>query len=293
MREIDSSTKCIGLLGHPVGHSVSPAIHQALSDHFGLNLVYTAHDVEPGHLKEAVEGAYALGYLGLNVTVPYKQEVMQYCCELDPVAEAIGAVNTLVRTENGFKGYNTDMPGLYRALEEEGVKIFGKEVILLGAGGVARAVGEMLLKYGAGWCYIYNRNVEKACDLGVELSRRASRHFEVEAHALSEISKLPDGKDYVVIQATSIGMAPDCDRAIVEDPAFYEHVRVGVDLIFNPFETKFMRMTREAGGKAMNGLKMLLYQGIIAYELWNDVKVDEETAKQIYPLLESILNGKQ
>ena len=159
---VDAKTGLLGLLGNPVGHSVSPAIHACLSSHAEKNLCYLAFPVEKDLLGDAVKGAFALGAMGLNVTVPYKKDVMKHLVEIDEKAEQIGAVNTLVRMENGYKGYNTDMPGLYRALCYDGVSLLGRDVVILGAGGVANAVLCMALSYGAKQVLIVNRSIEKA-----------------------------------------------------------------------------------------------------------------------------------
>ena len=138
--KIDGYTRVCGVMGNPVEHTMSPAIHNTLAQALGENLVYIPFHVPAGHAGDAVRGAYALNLLGMNVTVPYKRDVVPFLKEIDPLAETIGAVNTLVRTEGGFKGYNTDMPGLYRAMCEDGVRIEGEDILILGAGGVARAV---------------------------------------------------------------------------------------------------------------------------------------------------------
>ena len=138
--DIDGKTRVCGLIGNPVEHTLSPDIHNTLARFCGVNLAYVPFYVEKGLAGDAVRGAWALNILGLNVTVPYKSEVIPFCSKIDPLAEKIGAVNTLVRTDGGFLGYNTDMTGLYRAMQEDGVRLEGEEVILLGAGGVG-AVG--------------------------------------------------------------------------------------------------------------------------------------------------------
>ena len=141
----DGHTRTCGLIGNPVAHTLSPMIQNHMARVMGQNLVYLPFPVARGDLEAAVRGALALDFLGLNVTVPYKSDVIAHLAEIDPLAERIGAVNTLVRCQGGYKGYNTDMPGLYRAMEQDGVEIAGRDVVILGAGGVARAVAVMLL----------------------------------------------------------------------------------------------------------------------------------------------------
>lgn len=279
---IDGRTRTCGLIGNPVEHTMSPAIHNTLAQAMGENLVYVPFSVPQGHLEEAVKGAWALQLSGLNVTVPYKSQVIPFLRELDPLAEKIGAVNTLVRTEDGFKGYNTDMPGLYRAMCRDGVSIEGERVLLLGAGGVARAVAILLLEKNAREIVLLNRTPEKAEQIAAEVNALAGRQL-ARALALSDYVTLPERERYLAIQATSVGMFPHVEDAPLEDSDFYRRVHTGYDLIFNPAKTKFMSLVEAGGGRACNGLKMLLYQGVIAYELWTGATVGrklEETAYQ-------------
>lgn len=282
MREIDGRTRTCGLLGCPVEHTLSPVIHTALSEITGINLAYLPFRVEKEALGDAVQGAHALNILGLNVTVPHKERVLPFLDGIDPLAERIGAVNTLVRTERGYRGYNTDMPGLYRAMVSDGVQVDGESVIILGAGGVARAVAFMLADR-AEKIVLLNRTVEKAAAIAQEVNAFTGRET-TSAMPISDYGKLAGG-GYIAIQATNVGMYPDMDSVVISDKAFYEKVKIGYDLIFNPADTLFMRKVREAGGLSYNGLKMLLYQGIIAYELWNDVKITEEQALWVYDRL--------
>ncbi len=276
-------TRTCGLIGNPVEHTLSPLLQNFLAEETGTNMVYVPFPVKEGRLEEAVKGAFALNLLGCNVTVPYKSDVIPYLVEVDELAKRIGAVNTLVRAEDGFKGYNTDMPGLYRAMQSDGVKIEGRECVILGAGGVARAVAVMLMEKGARKIYLLNRTVERAQAIAHELNERAGSTI-AEAIPLMEYSTLL-GNRYLVIQATNIGMHPHEEDVIIEDFSFYESVEIGYDLIFNPGNTRFMQLTTQAGGKAYNGAKMLVYQGIIAFELWNHISISEEVAKTVCELV--------
>lgn len=287
MREIDGHTRTCGLIGNPVAHTQSPLIQNHMAQATGVNLVYVPFPVAQGNLEAAVKGALALDLLGLNVTVPYKSDVMSYLAEIDPLAERIGAVNTLVRCEGGYKGYNTDMPGLYRAMQQDGVEIAGRNVVILGAGGVARAVAVMLLEKGAAGAYILNRTVDKARAVAEEVNGIAGRSF-AQAYALSDYGQIP-GEKWLVIQATSVGMHPHVDCAVMEEPAFYRHVETGYDLIFNPGVTRFMKLTEAAGGRAYNGARMLVYQGVIAYELWTGVTIGQDTADELCRMMAQAL----
>lgn len=287
MREIKGTTAVCGLIGNPVEHTLSPLIHNSLSELLGVELAYVPFLVGDGKIGEAVRGAHALHIKGLNVTVPYKSAVIPYLCGIDPLAHKIGAVNTLVRREDGYQGFNTDMPGLYRALLSEDVAVADRDVIILGAGGVGRAVAMMCALNGASKVYLLNRTVERAQTVADEVNAAAGRKC-IRAAALADYHKLPKEK-YLAIQATSVGLYPHVEDAVIEDAEFYDYVGVGVDLIFNPAETAFMKYAARAGARTMNGLKMLLYQGVLAYELWNDVKVTDEQAQTVYQRMEEAM----
>lgn len=280
--EINGKTRLCGLIGNPVEHTLSPLIHNTLAEKLGHNLVYLPFPVEEKHLEDAVAGAFGLNVLGLNVTVPYKSAVMPYLTEIDKLADEIGAVNTLVRSEEGYTGFNTDMPGLFRAMQSDGVKIDGESVIILGAGGAARAVAFLCASKGAKEIFLLNRSIEKANEVAAEVN--ALYGDKVCAMELNRFRELPKWR-YLAIQCTSVGLYPNADAAVIEDEAFYEMIHTGYDLIYRPEETRFMKLVKKAGGAAYNGLKMLLYQGIIAYELWNGVAVSEEAASEILDLL--------
>ncbi len=281
--EIDGHTRLCGLIGNPVEHTLSPAIHNTLAEKLSHNLIYVPFHVEKGRLSDAVKGAYGLNILGLNVTVPYKSDVIGCIQDIDDLAGKIGAVNTLVRVENGYKGYNTDILGLYRAMCSEGIRLEGENVILLGAGGAARAAAFLCAQKGARQVYLLNRSREKAQTLADEVNRAFDRAC-IKPMAVTDYDKLPKQK-MLAIQGTSVGLYPDIDRVVIEDKEFYKNIHTAYDLIYKPAETKFMRLVQENGGQAYNGLKMLLYQGIVAYELWNHVEIPEETAGEIYEQL--------
>lgn len=276
---MNGKTRVCGVIGCPVEHSMSPQMHNFYAERTGLNLAYVPFRVEPQAVGDAVKGAYALNLLGLNVTVPHKQRVMEYLVEIDEDARAIGAVNTLVRMEGGYKGYNTDAAGLKRAMDRAVIAIRGQRCLLLGAGGAAKAAAYLLAREGADEVFLLNRNLERAAQLADCVNGLTGRDV-IRPMALADYGRLPGtGRDFLCIQSTSVGMHPDTDRAVIEDEAFYQRIHTGVDIVYTPSETKFMRLVRASGGSAVGGLDMLLYQGIIAYELWNPgTVVDEETA---------------
>ncbi len=285
---INGYTRTCGLIGNPVEHTMSPVIHNTLAEATGENLTYVPFHVPTGQLGDAINGAYALNLLGLNVTVPYKSDVIPCLKDIDPLAERIGAVNTLVRQADGFKGYNTDMPGLYRAMCDDGVKIEGEKVLILGAGGVARAVAMLLADKKASEIILLNRTVERAQAIADEVNAFVGEKLAC-AMALSDYKTLPGNESYLAIQATNVGMHPNVDDVVIEEEDFYRKVHTGYDLIFNPFQTKFMQLVQKQGGKAYNGLKMLLYQGVIAYELWTGKSIEDSLAENVYEKMKSAM----
>lgn len=280
MVDINGKTRLIGLIGNPVEHTLSPVIHNGISNGLGVNSVYVPFKVESEGLAEAVKGAYELNVLGMNVTVPHKNQVMESLLEIDEAAKQIGAVNTLVRMDGGYKGYNTDMLGLLKQIKEDGISLDGETVVILGAGGAAKAVVYMCLTEGAGKVYLLNRTFEKADKIAKDMNI-LQIGARIVPMALEDYHQINEEK-LIVFQATSIGLAPHVEDVVLSDKAFYKKVKIGVDLIYNPANTRFMQLVTEAGGRAYNALKMLLYQGVIAYELWHDIQVPQDIVDDIY-----------
>lgn len=281
-------TRTCGLIGNPVEHSLSPLMQNYLAEETDINMVYVPFRVEADRVEDAVKGAFALNLLGCNVTVPHKSAVLPYLTEVDPLAQKIGAVNTLVRLEDGFKGYNTDMPGLYRAMQRDGVEPAGKDCLILGAGGVARAVAVMLAEKGAKSIYILNRTYERAALIADEVNKMFGINI-VTAMKLDEYDKLPEGKKFLAVQATTVGMHPNVDEVIIDKDGFYRKLEVAYDLVYTPGETQFMKLAKKNNVKAYNGVGMLVFQGIIAFELWNGIRVSDESADIICRLITEAL----
>ncbi len=302
-QSIDGKTAVYGLIGNPVAHSFSPLIHNTLAEGLGKNLVYTTFPVlDENQVGEAVKGAYALGIQGMNVTVPYKSKVIPFLSEIDPIAKAIGAVNTLVRTPNGYKGYNTDYRGLRKSLEENGVVLAGMRVVLIGAGGAARAVGFMCGEAGVAELLILNRSLPNAERFAEELCGQfPSMKVRVGllTDAIDELKRLKmaesstsagenDKLKTLAIQGTNVGMSPDIDSSPVE-PAFFEMIDVAYDCVYNPEETKFLRLARAAGKPAQNGIDMLLWQGVLAFEYWTGIHPDEALTEEVREKLHAFI----
>ncbi len=286
--EIKGTTRVCGLIGNPVEHSISPLIHNELARMMGLDMIYTTFRVEAGRVDSAVKGAYDLNVLGMNVTVPHKQEVIGSLCDIDGLASQIDAVNTLVRTDRGYKGYNTDIYGLKRELKEAGIEIAGRVVVILGAGGASRAITFLCASEGAKKVYLLNRSLDKAQTLAADVNRKLGVTC-VCPETLDYAGQVEE-RDYVVIQTTSVGLYPNCEEVAVDCDRFYENAAAGVDIIYNPATTAFMKRMRAYGKPACNGLKMLLYQAVAAFELWNDVKVPDDMTDRVYRKMKEAMN---
>ena len=280
--EINGKTKLMGLIGNPVEHTLSPVIHNTIAENMNENMVYVPFPVADD-IESAIKGAYALGIQGMNITVPYKSDAIPFLAKLDKEAEIIGAVNTLVRTENGYKGYNTDLPGLYRAILSEGIEVRGSRVIIVGAGGAARAAAFMCAFNKAERVVILNRTVEKAERIVNEVKEKTG-FAAMEAKAITDYHSIK-GEGYLVLQATKVGLYPKTEESPITDEVFFEKAAVVYDLIYTPQQTMFMRLAQGQGVAAYNGLKMLLYQGVAAYEMWNQVSVPDTVVEKAYQAL--------
>ena len=273
---IKGSTKVVGLIGEPVEHSFSPPMHNEAFKTLGLDYVYVPFNVSPNNLKSAIEGANSLNIQGLNVTIPHKINVINYLNELDPIAELIGAVNTI--DFKNLKGYNTDGIGCIRAIEEV-TKIKDKNIVVAGAGGAARAIVFYLAKYGAEEVNILNRNLKKAENLANDLLA-SNLISNVNSSDISEISKFISDAD-ILIDTTPIGMYPNVsDEPIVKAADIHEELVVN-DIVYNPNETVLLKEAIKANAKVVYGIKMLLYQGAESFKIWTgrEAPVDVMEAK--------------
>lgn len=273
---IKGSTKVVGLIGEPVEHSFSPPMHNEAFKTLGLDYVYVPFNVSPNNLKSAIEGANSLNIQGLNVTIPHKINVINYLKELDPIAELIGAVNTI--DFKNLKGYNTDGIGCIRAIEEV-TKIKDKNIVVAGAGGAARAIVFYLAKYGAEEVNILNRNLKKAENLANDLLA-SNLISNVNSSDISEISKFISDAD-ILIDTTPVGMHPNVsDEPIVKAADIHEELVVN-DIVYNPNETVLLKEAIKANAKVVYGIKMLLYQGAESFKIWTgrEAPIDVMEAK--------------
>jgi shikimate dehydrogenase len=249
---IDAKTELYGIIGNPVKHSLSPAIHNGAFGRMGLNGVYLAFEVTD--LRETLSGVRGLGIRGLSVTLPFKTEIIPFLDRVDGMAERIKAVNTIANEGGKLVGYNTDCPGAMGALEEK-VDLKGKRVILLGAGGAARAIGFGLKERGCR-IVILNRSSDRAEGLAKDL--------DCIHRPLSSI----DGLDAdVIINATSMGMSPREGEAPLLQKVLKEGMTV-MDIVYRPVRTRLLREALERGCRTIDGLEMLARQGAAQFEIW-------------------------
>ena len=263
--EIKGSTNVVGLIGHPVEHSFSPPMHNAAFESLKMDYVYTAFDVKPNNLENAIIGAQALDIRGFNVTIPHKIEVMKYLNEIDEVASLIGAVNTIDFKD--LKGYNTDGIGAIKAIGEV-TKIKNKNVLIAGAGGASRAISFYIAKYGADSLTILNRNVERAQELAGDVSASGL----IDSVSSDEISNMNLDDVDILINTTPVGMHPNVDDAPIALACDMHEDLVVFDAVYNPNETGLLKQAIEAGAKPVYGIKMLLYQGAESFEIWTGNK---------------------
>ncbi|WCN38699.1 shikimate dehydrogenase [Aneurinibacillus uraniidurans] len=263
---MNSQTVIMGLLGHPVSHSLSPLMHNRAFDVLGLNMRYAAFDVEPARIGEAVASIRALGLRGVNVTIPHKVGVMEHLDEIDEEARFIGAVNTIVNENGRLIGYNTDGRGYVRSLvEETGVVLAEQSALMLGAGGAARGVAFALLASGLPKLIIANRTREKADSLVRDLGRIYPQ-AQLTAICTEEVDACVADVT-LLIQTTSIGMHPHIDVSPLDAKYLHDGLLVS-DLIYNPLDTKLLRDAAYVGARTHRGVGMFIYQGALSFEYW-------------------------
>ncbi len=281
---------------------MSPLIHGYLYDKMNIEGKYDLYPIKDD-VKAGLKELYDKGLSGLNVTVPHKSAVIPYLSGTDEIALSIGAVNTLIRKNDGFYGINTDIEGLKREVEDTGHSVKGMDTVILGAGGAARAAAFMCLREGASSITVFNRNIQKAEKI-VEDMREYIRSYALKAQdyersgvqpdvilkalPFSEVSNVTKNGS-IAFQCTSVGLKPDYDSVITDDPAFYQKLKFAIDLVYVPKTTRFMQLCRENGAEAYNGLKMLIFQAVCAFEAWNDVEVPKDLVREVYEKVESTM----
>ncbi len=266
-KDISGKTKICALIGDPVEHTMSPVMHNAAYKKLGLDYIYIPFRVKPEQLAPAVDGLRALNVCGFNVTIPHKVSIIPVLDGLDPIAEKIGAVNTVVNTGGELRGYNTDADGFLKAMLERGVEPGDKNVVILGAGGAARAITYILAEKVVSLT-ILNRQeeldwAENIAELIKEDFGKVVRVLELRDDYLAEVLHNAD----ILVNATSVGMSPAGDKSPV--PA--DLLRKGLvvfDVVYNPINTRLLNEAKAAGAQTISGIDMLAWQGALAFEKW-------------------------
>lgn len=276
--KITGKTRVTGLIGWPVAHSLSPVMHNAAFEHLGLDFCYVPFAVKDEYLDVAIKAIPVLNIAGLNVTIPHKERVLPYLSEIAKEAAMIGAVNTIKVMDNRLIGYNTDGVGFTASLIEAGYPVQGRNILILGGGGSAKAVAFQSAVEGARRIIISNRTVHKAAVIKEQMKKYfSSIEIKVIGTGYNELKDIMDKID-IVVNATSVGLK-------IEDPSPLpkEFLHEGLficDLIYNPPTTALIRHAKESGIPCMNGTGMLLHQGAASFKLWIGIEPPIEVMRQ-------------
>lgn len=274
---MDEKTKLFGVVGHPIQHSMSPVMHNEVFTKLGLKCSYSAFDVAPEDLEEFVERCRDNNFVGLNVTVPHKEKIMEYLDSVDENSRLINAVNTVKFEGRLLMGYNTDGLGCIRALEGAGEKIEGKRVLVLGAGGAARAIAFQCVQEGAELA-VSNRTMEKSMNLSKELKEKLDKRVLVVNYSEGSLRDIMPCVD-VLINSTTVGMHPKVHRSPIPAEVLRKELTV-MDIVYNPIETKLLREAKKKGCKTIDGVGMLVHQGAESLKIWLDIKPPVEVMKK-------------
>jgi shikimate dehydrogenase len=272
------TTQVCGIIGDPIGHSLSPEMQNAAFGAEGLNFIYLPFRVKKEDLGDAISGIRALNIRGLNVTIPHKVHVIPFLDEIDILAEKIGAVNTIVNEKGIIKGYNTDASGFMKTLQEQNIEPMHKNITVLGAGGAARSIAFVLAESGASLT-ILNRHPENAQDLADALNRTFGMVVKAVELSNRNLSESLDGAD-ILVNTTSVGMLPDIDSTPVPENLIKSGLIV-VDIIYNPLKTRLLKEAEKKGARVIRGIEMLIWQGALAFEFWTGIKAPLETMRKV------------
>ncbi len=290
---VNGNTVMMALIGNPIEHSISPQLHNTISNLIGLNAIYIPFKVEKENLEDAVKGFKALDVLGFNITVPYKKDIMKYINDNSKEALLMGAVNTVKKIDGRLYGYNTDAEGFARSFKEEARSDFkNKNIFIIGAGGAARAMAVKIAFEGAKNISIVNRTEAKAIDIADIINNnidRIAKGYSLEFDNIKELFMQSD----IIINTTSVGMYPKIDEYPLDLDSFeFNSNQIVYDVIYNPAKTKFLSLAENKGCKIINGLGMLFYQGIFAYEIWIGRKLSGEVLNLVFKDFSKILGKK-
>jgi shikimate dehydrogenase len=275
---ITGTTKILGVIGNPISHSLSPIIHNAAIDHLGLDYRYLAFPVAPDRLETALAGFAAIGLIGSSVTIPHKQAIMPLLAEITPLAQAVGAVNTVWNTPTGWHGTNTDVAGFVSPLVAMQRDWSDTTVVILGNGGAARAVVVGCHQLGCGTIHVFGRDPAKLAQFQsswqeIELPIVGSdtpKQVTVVTHMWAELPTLINTDNLLLVNSTPIGMYPQVDSSPISGEMIQTTGAnsIAYDLIYTPRPTQFLKLAKDVGMMTIDGTEMLVQQGAAAFELW-------------------------
>lgn len=280
--EISAKTRLAGLIGHPVEHSFSPYIHNFLAEKFGVDLKYMALDVAPNRVDVAVKGIGALGLIGSNVTIPHKIAVMKSLDEIDPHAAVIGAVNTIKNNDGKLIGYNTDGAGFVKSVKDEGHEVKGACAMVLGAGGASRAITVALAAAGAHKIIIRNHTLAKAEALAADI-QAAFPKVSVTAGSLALTADQLEGVDFL-INTTPLGMSTRKNECPIEEDIVPPSGLVACDIVYTPYETRFIKWAERNGLQTVHGIGMLIHQALCSFTIWTGIETST-AYQEVFDLL--------
>lgn len=278
---VKGKTAVLGLVGNPVEHSVSPQLHNTLSARLGNDAVYIPMKVDPRRLGDAVNGFKAAGFKGFNVTIPFKEEIIKYVDVCSEEVKITGSANTVRIAEDRTYAFSTDGGGFVKSFEKEtGLQFKGKRVLLLGAGGTARALALKIASEGAELA-IANRTADRASGI----AGMVRTHTTAAAEAFG-LDRLEDGAFLcgfdIIVNTTSLGMHPNITESPLGENVKLDPRQTVYDVIYNPARTRLLRQAEGCGCKAVNGMGMLFWQGVLAYEIWMENKIPEEITNALW-----------
>jgi shikimate dehydrogenase len=265
---ITGTTQLLGVIGYPIKHSLSPVMHNAAIEYLGLDYAYVPLSIEPPYLEPAVQGLRWTGWQGFNVTIPHKQSIMAHLTEISPIAQAVGAVNTVWRTAEGWGGKNTDITGFMAPLKPLQSSWQNAVAIVLGCGGAARAVVAALRELQFGEIWVVGRDATKLAEFKASW-QHSPLLVDVQISNWEKLNQLLPQAD-LVVNCTPIGMAPQQDLSplSIDQIAKLPVTAIVYDLIYTPRPTKLLAWSSDHGCQSIDGLEMLIYQGAAALEIW-------------------------
>lgn len=290
--KITAKTSITGLVGNPIEHSLSPIFQNRLCEIFNIDSIYLPFNVAQGDLEKIIKAFKALNIKGFNVTIPYKTDILNFLNEVSDEALLMESVNTVRINKGKLYGFNTDGLGFIRALQSQNVKVKDKNSVILGAGGAARAAAIKLAQHGCKRIVILNRTEDKAKNLADMVNRKIADIAVSDELSEESIKKYAADCD-IVVNTTPVGMSPNEDNCPVSSEDIFINKPVIFDMVYNPIKTKFLNIAETNLCKIINGMGMLIYQGISSFEIWHEVNVPLSIGEELKSDLEEYFTQMQ